>query len=179
MALWKKSKVYRFTKSHATTNKSLIRLRVQLGLAKNWIALQCSWPTFIDLKLLFNCISIISNCIVIILICGAIIAQVVNHRNVNNAVACADTFCSLRCADLVLTEHQNFTIEEPDFGLLKQDNIFKLCSDKFDYSSTLHTSLNLFLPVILYITIQMHIHRHRQWQTMPAIRTKILHSVNI
>lgn len=97
-----------------------------------------------NLKLLFNCISIISNCIVIILICDAIIAQVVNHRNVNNAVACADTFCSLRCADLVLTEHQNFTIEEHDFGLLKQDNIFKLCSDKFDYSSTLHTSLNLF-----------------------------------
>lgn len=108
-----------------------------------------------NLKLLFNCISIISNCIVIILICGAIIAQVGNHRNDNNAGACADTFCSLRCADLVLTEHQNFTIKEPDFGLLEQDNIFKLCSDKFDYSSTLHTSLNLFLPVILYITIQM------------------------
>lgn len=97
-----------------------------------------------NLKLLFNCISIMSNCIVIILICGAIIAQVVNHRNDNNAGACADTFCSLRCADLVLTEHQNFTNKEPDFGLLEQDNIFKLCSDKFDYSSILHTSLNLF-----------------------------------
>lgn len=100
MALWKKLKVYRFTKLIRRRTNHQFTWGFSSGVQKtetphNVLNLYRKFQS--NLKLLFNCISIISNCIVIILICDAIIAQVVNHRNVNNAGACADTFCSLPC----------------------------------------------------------------------------------